>query len=247
MSQLVQLQEKHALTTSQLVAKEFGVKHQEVMRRIDSLFDDYPDLREVSNLPKITPTPTGEIVQIVDAEYRGTPFKAAIMNKEFFTLLAMRFDTVKARELQRRFIHAFFEMEKRLAQFENNRTDRTWIASRDSGKIGRKDETDVIKEFVTYATEQGSKSAQFYYKHITMATYRALELLVQRQPKLRDTLNCYELAELLLAERLVTIKLKEYMERGRHYKDIYESVTADLMAYAGTLRFPSTQVLLNGS
>jgi Rha family phage regulatory protein len=236
MGQLVTTDGKSVLTDTQIIARSIGMKHQEVMRMVERFLEDYPDLREVSNLSK-----TSEYIRLEQRNYRGKDFTAAVMNRECFSLLFMRFETLKARQMQREFVRAFFEMEKRLQQSERNGKDQNWIASRESGKIGRKNETDVIKEFVDYATTQGSKHAQFYYKHVTMATYRALELLVQRKPKLRDTLNCYELAELLLVERLVTVKLKEYMGKGRHYKDIYETVADDLVTYATSIRLPSVK------
>lgn len=235
MSNLVIVERNTILTDTQIISRELGMQHAVVMRLVERFLEDYPDLRVTQNHPK----PGTEYIRIEQRNYRGKDFIAAVMNRECFSLLFMRFETPKARQMQREFVRAFFEMEKRLQQAEQNGKDQKWIASRESGKIGRKDETDVIKDFVDYATEQGSKSANFYYKHITMATYRALELLVQRKPKLRDTLNCYELAELLLAERLVTVKLKEYMDKGRNYKDIYETVADDLITYATSIRLPT--------
>ncbi len=233
MTQLVTTDGRQVLTDTQIIARAIGMKHVEVMRMLQRLLDDLPELRVVPDHTK-----TEMFVRLEKRNYRGKDFEAAVMDRDAFMLLVMRFETQRAYEMQIAFIKAFKEMERRLLQSESNRRDQAWIASRDSGKIGRKEETDVIKEFVDYATAQGSKSAQFYYKHITMATYRALELLVQRKPKLRDTLNCYELAELLLAERLVTVKLKEYMDKNRHYKDIYETVADDLLAYATSIKLP---------
>jgi Rha family phage regulatory protein len=239
---LVTTDGKAVLTDSQIIAKALSMKHNDVMRAVYRLLDDRPELRGAIGLPK-----TEMFIRLEQRNYRGKDFEAAVMDRDAFMFLVMRFETQKAYEMQIAFIKAFKEMERRLLQTEANRKDQSWIASRESGKIGRKDETDVIKEFVEYATAQGSKSAQFYYKHITMATYRALELLVQRKPKLRDTLNCYELAELLLAERLVMVKLKEYMDKGRNYKDIYETVADDLIAYASTIRLPMTVKTLEQS
>ncbi len=239
MKQLVITDGKLVLTDSQIIARVLGIKHKKVMLAIERLFHNYPDLRVLQKHPQSGT----EYIRLEQRNYHGKDFEAAVMNRECFTLLFMRFETPKAREMQREFNHAFYEMERRLLQTEANGKDQAWIASRSAGKIGRKEETDTIKEFVDYATAQGSKSAQFYYKHITMATYRALELLVQRKPKLRDALSHYELAELLLAERLVTVKLAEYMAKGRNYKDIYETVGDDLMAYASVIKIPVMQKL----
>jgi len=39
-------------TDSKIIAKALGLKHVEVLRRIDKLFIDFPDLRVVQNHPK---------------------------------------------------------------------------------------------------------------------------------------------------------------------------------------------------
>ena len=60
--------------------------------------------------------------------------------------------------------------------------------------------------------------------------------MVQRKPKLRDTMDLYEISELLLAERIARASLQKYMDIGRHYKDIYESVKDDLMDFGSHLK-----------
>jgi hypothetical protein len=127
-------------------------------------------------------------------------------------------------------------MEESINKNNLNKSDTKFLEARQQAKLGRREETDVIKDFVEYATNQGSQNAKMYYINITKATYKALELMIQKKPALRDTLNIYELAELLLAERVAKNSLKKYMELGRHYKDIYKSVAEDLEQFGKTLR-----------
>lgn len=84
-----------------------------------------------------------------------------LCNRQFFSLVAMRFTSKKAREWQRKFNDAFYEMESALRKVKTNRSDIEWTSQRLIGKTARQEETDAIKLFVEYATEQGSKSAQF--------------------------------------------------------------------------------------
>ena len=49
-------------------------------------------------------------------------------------------------------------------------------------------------------------------------------------------MNIYQVSELMLAERLASNKLKEYMALDRNYKDIYESVKNDLINFANAVR-----------
>ena len=210
-----------------LIARKFGMQHAKVVQAMNTLIPKLDDFRVPGFHPKF---------EVEGREYRGKKYTAYLLNRDCFILLGMRFDTKLARKWQGHFIAAFNSMEQRILLADKNATDRRWLGQREQGKVVRKEETDVIKEFVDYATSQGSKSAVFYYKHITNATYKALGLMVQRKPKLRDTMNLYEISELLLAERLARNSLKKYMDMKRHYKDIYNSVKDDLITFGTGLR-----------
>jgi hypothetical protein len=119
-------------------------------------------------------------------------------------------------------------MERRLLLEQSNKQNLTWEAQREQGKLARKAETDTIKDFVEYATSQGSKNAKFYYKHVTVACYKCLQLIESEKPKLRDLLNVLELNQLMLAEVVAERSLKKHMAAGEHYKSIFVLVKHDL-------------------
>lgn len=225
--QLVEVRKEEIYCDSLIVARKFNQKHAEVIKRILKLESDLEKLRVVSNHPK---TITEE------REYRGTKYTAYLMNREFFSLLVMRFKGIESLDWQLKFNQAFYEMEAHIIREKTNAANTVWLGQRAQLVIGRKEETDVIKDFVEYATSQGSTRAHYYYKHITNATYKALGLLIQKKPKLRDTLNMYEISELLLMERYAISRIKYYMELERNYKDIYESVKEDLLEYGSKIR-----------
>lgn len=222
--ELVEVKNNKPFCDSSLVAKKFNIQHAKVVQAIKRLekrlrvHDVNPKLEEFTK------------------EYRGQAYTAYLMDRDFFMMLGMRFETKEAIIWQSKFIDAFNEMENKLLKAELNKHDSDFIQVRQKGKQSRLEETDVIKDFVDYATKQGSKNAKFYYKHITKATYQALELMVQKQPKLRDTLDIYQLSELLLAERVAKNSLKKYMELGRHYKDVYKCVADDLTTFGNSLK-----------
>lgn len=147
MNQLVTVEKQSVLTDTQIIARSLGIKHAYVMDVINKFLDDYPDLRVGQTDPKIP-----EYIRLEQRNYRGRDFTAAVMNKECFTLLFMRFETPKARELQRKFNTAFYEMEKALLREKSNSDDPMWLATRRQSKAIRLGETDVIKQFVEYAT-----------------------------------------------------------------------------------------------
>jgi len=134
------------------------------------------------------------------------------------------------------------EMERRLVIEESNKQSITWEAQREQGKIARREATDTIKEFVDYATGQGSNNAKFYYKHITVACYRCLQLIESEKPKLRDLLNVLELNQLMLAEVVAERSLKRHMLEGEHYKAIFSLVKHDLETFASSLMIGPSQL-----
>ena len=225
--ELVEVKRNEIYCDSHIVAKKFGLKNAYIVDRIKKVIEDIGELRVNGVDPQVMKE---------EREYRGNKYTAYLMNRDFFSFLVMRFKGKKAIEWQLKFIAAFNAMEKRILSADSNATDPLWLGQRDQGKIARLEETDVIKEFVDYATSQGSTKAQYYYKHITNATYKALGLMVQSRPKLRDTMDLYEISELLLAERIAKNAIKRYMDLGRHYKDIYTSVKDDLIAFGSGLK-----------
>lgn len=231
MKQLVESNKQGIWTDSKIVADKFGIKHAYFIDVIKKVCLDYPDIRVGDTDPCIE-----EKFYKEDRSYRGNSYTVYLMNKQFFSLAAMRMTSKKARTWQRRFISAFFVMETAHETAQTNKSDIEWTQTRQIGKTARIEETDAIQKFVEYATNQGSTKAKFYYKHITNATYKALGLMSQKNPKLRDQMNIYQVSELMLAERLAKIKLLEYMDLGRNYKDIYESIKHDLIHFSNAIR-----------
>ncbi len=223
MNNLVLSRKEDVYCDSRVVAKKFGKKHHEVMRVIEKLVDDISKLRAISNRPKYN-----EIL----GEYRGQTFTYYEMNREFFSLLAMRFKTKRAFEWQIKFNDAFYDMEKRLIQSEQNRQSEMYLTQRNQSKQIRREETDIIKDFVEYAEKQGSQHAKFYYKHITNAVYQCLGLVQYQQPKLRETLDLLETNQLIMAEITAKNSLIKYMNENEHYKAIFSLVKKDLEAFA---------------
>jgi len=225
--EIVESKRGQVFCDSNMIAIKFGVKHADVVRKMKTLIPKLEDFRVAAFYPKYW---------VEERNYRGKNYTAYLMNRDCFMVLGMRFDTKRSRKWQGQFIAAFNVLENQVLIADKNATDTKWLDHRKLLTDGRKKETDVIKEFVEYATFQGSTKANFYYKHITNATYRALGLMIQKNPKLRDTMNLYEISELLLAERVAQSALKKYMALKRDYHDIYESVKEDLEAFAGGLK-----------
>ena len=78
-------------------------------------------------------------------------------------------------------------------------------------------ETDVIKEFVEYAEEQGSKSPKKYYIHYSNLADKAVGITNREQA----TTN--QLCELAMIENIIRNQLFTGMKMGLYYKDIFQN------------------------
>lgn len=227
MTELVTVYRGGVLCDSQKVADKFGYRHSHVIKVIKKLLAELDGIKgaQVNTLNFIEE----------EREYRGQAFTVFLMDQRAFSLLAMRFVGVKALEWQVKFNDAFYLMERQLLLEQSNKQNLAWVAQRDQGKIARKEATDTIKDFVEYATSQGSSNAKFYYKHVTLACYKCLELIQSEKPKLRDTLNIMELNQLMLAEHVADRSIRKHMASGEHYKAIFSLVKVDLETFAASL------------
>lgn len=225
---LVEVKNGKVYCTSLSISEEFRITHSHVMEKIKKLTLDIPTVK--------TQFEEGIFVNERNREYtlfhitrRG--YMSLIMNleaksKESRILLMMK---------KEMFIDAFEKMEQLLAKEYNNRNNLEWQKSREQGKEVRLELTDTIKNFVDYATSQGSQNSKRYYSNITKMEYKALGLIAEEKPKLRDTLNLLELHQLILAEDLVKRQIEKYMIEKLHYKEIYSLVKQDIEKFADSL------------
>lgn len=221
--ELVKINQNKVFADSRIIADTFGKAHRNVMRDIESLIENLNE----NNAQNITLLfSKKKFINEINREYFYYE-----MNRDGFSLLVMGFTGKKAFQWKIKFIEAFNLMEKTLL----NKNNEEWLTTREQGKLIRRNETDTIQEFTDYAISQGSKSAQFYYKHYTNATYKALQLLENKKPKTRETLDLLQLHQLLLAEDIVTKTIKREMENKEHYKVIFEKCKISLENFANSL------------
>lgn len=103
------------------------------------------------------------------------------------------------------------------------------------GKQTRRELTDTIKDFVSYAKSQGSQSAEKYYMSITKMEYAALGMLEAKESGFRDTLNISQVHALAVAEHIARESILQGMGEGLFYKDIYKFSKQAVERYAATL------------
>ena len=214
--------------TSLDISKEFDIMHKHILEKISNLIADVPTVKS----------------QFIENEFtneRNRKYPMYLMNRDGYMTLVMELNAKSKEsrkilsEKKQMFIQAFNKMEEILLKQQTKKNNLEWNKSREQGKQIRLETTDTIKQFVEYATEQGSKSANMYYKHFTKAEYKALGFIEQAKPNLRDTLNLMQLHQLILAEDLTRRSIEKYMKEKLHYKEIYILVKQDIEKFANSL------------
>lgn len=237
MKQLIEVRTDGLFCDSRDVADKFGAQHIKVVRVIERIVGKL-EKRKSANLSRFLPETSMKIIKFED-EYRGKKFTAYRMNKSAFSFVAMRFETDRAFEWQIKFVEAFEAMERQILLEATNKNNIEWAEQRKQGKAIRLITTDAVKDFIEYATAQGSENARHYYKHVTIACYKCLNLIEAKRPKLRDTLDLIQSSFLAAAEAIAERSIRRHMAEGEHYKTIFTLVKQDLERFADGLMIPN--------
>ncbi len=224
-AKMVSISGKKIHINSLKYSEEFKFNHADTLRKIRKLSMTHSRVKN-------------EFKESIFINERNREYPYFEMTRDGYMFLIMQMGNASSKESaklitekQWLFIDAFNKMEEILS----NQRNTEWITEREQGKEIRKLETDAIKDFVEYATLQGSKGAKYYYKHFTQVSYKALSLLEYKRPKTRDTLDLLQLHQLVLAESIVTNVIKIEMQKGTPYKDIFTVCKEALDTFAKTL------------
>jgi Rha family phage regulatory protein len=213
------------MTNSKNISDKFGKQHRQILDSIRRIIKDEPKFGGANFCASS---------YISDQNKKLDCYE---MTRDGFSMVAMSLTGKEALSWKVKYITAFNAMESELLKTHHN---IEWKQARLQSKEVRKAVTDTIKEFVEYATDQGSKSANMYYANITKMEYKALELIDKNQKitsNFRDTLDLMDLSFLNTAEQIAKASLSEGMTTGMHYKEIYIHAKDKVMAFANTVNF----------
>lgn len=200
MDSLVILRNEQAVTTSLKVAEIFHKSHDHVIR----------DIRNLECSDDFRLTNFGESFYKNKQNRRQPMF---YLTKDGFTFLVMGYRGKKAATFKETYIATFNKMETVLKE----KSTKVWIETRQQGKMTRKSETDVIKELVEYAKDQGSTHSQMLY-----TTYSKLaNRMVGIKGKERDIATTIQLNNLNIFENIILNLIRVGMSQEMDYHDIY--------------------------
>ena len=230
-NELVQVKKNEVYTTSVIIAEQLGVTHKDILRTVEKAVN-----RQKNNVPASTLKFPQVFIESTFKNKMGRTYPMYLMNEQAFIKLAMQLSGYeKAEVVQDMVIDAFFMMKETISQHQN----ASWQLKRKDSKDIRLEETDVIKEFVDYATSQGSRSAKMYYMNITKMTNKALELLlsVKDDTPIRDFANIMDLGFIQIVDNRAKQCLSDGMKQGLPYKYIYKQAKEQVNKLVDSLSF----------
>ena len=205
----------------------FGRDHYRVLQLISKYEKDFLDLENnrVSNaLIRRT---------LKTSDHAGRPVEEIMLNEQQAIFLGTLFrNTDMVVEFKKRLSKEFVEQKNIIANLIRQRQDPDWQNVRKDGKIVYRQKTDVIKQFVEYATSQGSKSAEMYYANFAKMENSALFYFEQKYKNMREVLTIKQLMQISTADDVIEKALKEGMESGLNYKNCYKLAKERIIAFA---------------
>lgn len=209
MNDLIILKNNKPMCDSLQVAEKFHKNHRDVTRDIDNLIAQNCAVK----------------MMFSSSDYKaknGQVYRMYYMNRDGFSLLAMGFTGKDALKWKLEYIKAFNVMEAIIME----RQSPSWQQARVEGKKARRMETDAIKEFVSYAQEHGSKSADKYYIHYSKLADKAVGITD------RDSASTDQLLNLRVVEMMIDKAVLTEITAGTEYHQAFKNVKAKIQQVA---------------
>lgn len=166
----------------------------------------------------------------------GRPSESYLLNEDQFILLVLLAkNSPESVDLKIRVSREFKRMKQTISNLLAQRQDPNWQNVRADGKAVYLQKTDVIKEFVDYATEQGSASASKYYMQLARMENQALFFIEAKYGNLREIMTIKQLMQVATADDVIEKAIKEGMDSGMHYKEIYQLAKERVISFAGII------------
>ena len=208
MNELVHLEHDEAVCNSLEVAEKFGKRHDKLISEIERMYSDLIGKGCAQN---------GGDPLFVKSSYihpqNKQEYPMYLMNRDGFSLLVMGFTGKKALDWKLKYINAFNQMENYIREKQS----QSWIETRTVGKLSRKAETDVLKQLVEYAKQQGSEHADMLYVTYSKLANKTVGVAD------RDTATAKQLTNLSVTENIILKVVEEGISQQLHYKEIYKN------------------------
>lgn len=235
---LVVLQGAEPRAGTLIMSQGFKVEHRALRKLVIKYKTDFEELGVITSR-----------VQKPTSKEGGRPTEEFMLSEDqamYLGTLLTNNETVRRFKIA--LVKEFSRMKKALVSKFIQAQNTEWLEKRASGKLIRRQETDTIKNFVEYATFQGSQNAKMYYMNISKMENKALFILEQEFPNLRQILNLTQLSVIECADKIVSKALRDGMTNGTNYKDIYQDAKKLIESFAiaiGKTLIPAFQITQN--
>ena len=198
-------------TTSEIIAAGTGIDRRKVRDAIRKYKSDMKAFGRVASYQ--APLETNGGIQTITGY---------ILNEQQATfLLTLLKNTPAVVEFKKELVRQFYAMRSLLLE----RASPIWQDTRSLGKEIRRQETDVIRRLVEYATAQGSQNAGRYYTSLSRLADSTAGITD------RDKAQVVQLTTLLLVEKIIAQEIAAGIEAERPYREIYQAVKERLTAF----------------
>jgi len=138
-------------------------------------------------------------------------------------LMTLSKNTEQVVEFKYQLVKAFSALRRKQAVIDENHAKVGWQQNRELGKLTHRDNTDTTKDFISYATAQGS---QGYQKN----GYAIIGKMINTAMDIASRDNIYEqqLHLIATAELICNLALERGMAEGLPYKSIYKQAKHDV-------------------
>jgi phage regulator Rha-like protein len=213
MDNLVILKNNEPLTTSLIVARELNRTHKSITNLIKQYKKDFEEM--------------GKIGEFQMSQRKGNNAIYYYLNEEQLIFLITMLRPKKNENdlvlnVKKKMSKEFAMLRKWKLTQDIQKQNKEYIETRGKSKIGRKQQTDIIKDFIEYAKNQGSKSADKYYMIFSKMENAAFFILKEKFKNIREILNITQLSKIIVADMIVKQAIYEGMKEGMFYKDIFK-------------------------
>lgn len=200
--QLVTLSGNDVFTDSMVIANGTNNQHESVVRLIKEQSKRLEKFGAIEFSDLKSGNPKG-----------GRPTRIYKLNEPQATLLVTFLDNTDiVADFKTELVRQFYAMR----QFIFERQSKDWIITREQGKLTRKAETDVLKQLVEYAKEQGSEHSDKLYLSYTKLANKICGISG------RDNATVEQLSSLTVAENIILHCVQAGIQQEKHYKEIYQ-------------------------
>jgi len=209
-----------------IIAEGFKRLHYDVLKLIKKHDERFFRLENKQNSNQF-------ITRRVPARKAGRPVDEIMLNKKQALFLGTLFrNTDRVLDFKEKLANDFVEQETLLRNLLDQQQSNEWILNRSAGKLTRREETDTIRDFVSYAKHQGSTNADRYYSILSTCVNNNLFTFEGKFKNKRNAMTATQLMDIGFADGVVSKGLIDGMAKCLPYKDIYKLVKERIIMVA---------------